>query len=143
VSAKKNKEAVRRVIEEAFNKGNLTVVDGVMSAEYVYHSSLGDAKGPDGFKKTVNMFRAAFPDIHSIIEDIVAEGDKVATRATLRGTHKGEFMGIAPTGKNINVAVSGLVRFAGEKEVEAWGNMDMLAVYQQLGVIPPVGKSKV
>lgn len=139
MSVKKNKEAVRRVIEEAFNKGNLAVVDGVMSTEYVYHSSLGDAKGPDGFKKTVNMFRTAFPDIHSTIEDIVAEGDKVATRATLRGTHRGEFMGIAPTDKKINVAVSGLIRFAGEKEVEAWGNMDMLTFYQQLGIIPPIG----
>ena len=141
MSAKKNKEAVRRVIEEAFNKGNLAVVDAIMSAEYVYHSTLGDAKGPDGFKQTVKMFRVAFPDIISKIEDIVAEGDKVATRATLSGTHTGEFMGIAPTGKNIKVAVSGLVRFAGDKEVEAWGNMDMLTFYQQLGVTPPISPS--
>jgi predicted ester cyclase len=111
-----------------------------MAAEYVYHSSLGDTKGPDGFKQMVNMFRTAFPDIHSTIEDIVAEGDKVATRAILRGTHQGEFMGITPTGKKINVAVSGLIRFAGGKEVEAWGVMDTLAFYQQLGITPPVGQ---
>ncbi|OGO18404.1 MAG: hypothetical protein A2Z15_02170 [Chloroflexi bacterium RBG_16_50_11] len=139
MSAKRNKVAVRQIIEEAFNKGNLTVVDGVMAAEYVYHSSSGDAKGPDGFKQMINMFRTAFPDINSTIEDIVAEGDKVATRATLRGTHQGNFMGIAPTGKKINVAASGLIRFAGSKEVEAWGNMDMLSMYQQLGVVPPMG----
>src|SRR4030067_234908 len=139
MSAKRNKVAVRQIIEEAFNKGNLTVVDGVMAAEYVYHSSSGDAKGPDGFKQMINMFRTAFPDINSTIEDIVAEGDKVATRATLQGTHQGNFMGIAPTGKKINVVASGLIRFTGSKEVEAWGNMDMLSMYQQLGVVPPMG----
>ncbi len=81
----------------------------------------------------------AFPDLHLTIEDEIAEGDKVVTRVTARGTHQGSFMGIRPTGKR--AVVTGIVidRFANGKTVEAWNNLDDLGLLQQLGVIPAPG----
>jgi len=140
MSTEQNKAMVRRIFEEVFNKGNLSVVDEIMTNDYVYHMGQGmEFKGPDGFKQLATIFRNAFPDLHFTVEDMVAEGDKVATRATLQGTHKGDLMGIAPTGKQFTTTGFNIIRFAGGKEVEAFGAADMLAMYQQLGVAPPIG----
>jgi predicted ester cyclase len=98
-----------------------------------------EVKGPDGFKQFATMFRNAFPDLHITVEDMIAEGDKVATRETLRGTHKGDLMGIAATGKKVTFSGTVIIRFAGGKEVEAFGVTDMFAMYQQLGLAPPIG----
>ena len=130
---------LRRVVEEAFNKGNLAVVDELIAPNYVFHVPGNEVKGPEGFKQYVTMMRTAFPDVHVTLEDMIGEGDKVATRATLRGTHKGDLMGIAPTGKQFTTTGFDIIRFAGGKEVEAFGAADMLAMYQQLGVMPPIG----
>ncbi len=140
MSTEQNKAKVRRVFEEVFNKGNLSVVDEIMANDYVFHMGQGvEFKGPNGFKQLATMFRNAFPDIHFTVEDMMAEGDKVATRYTLRGTHKGELMGIRPTGKQFTTTGNVIMRFASGKEVEAFGVGDMLAMYQQLGVVPPIG----
>jgi predicted ester cyclase len=82
------------------------------------------------------VFRDAFPDLRFTAEDIIAEGDKVAARYTMRGTHQGEFMGVAPTGNRIEVTGIDIVRFEGGKMVEHWANSDELGMMQQLGVIP-------
>ncbi|MBA7559052.1 MAG: ester cyclase [Dehalococcoidia bacterium] len=140
MSAEENKAVLRRVAEEIFNKGDLAVVDEVIASNYVYHGSGGqEYKSPEGFKQIVTMFRNAFPDLHMTVEDMVAEGDKVAHRLTIRGTHKGELMGIAPTGKQVTISAVTISRFAGGKEAEAWSNLDQLGMYQQLGVAPPTG----
>jgi steroid delta-isomerase-like uncharacterized protein len=140
MSTEENKAKVRRVFEEVFNKGNLSVVDEIMANDYVYHMGQGmEVKGPDGFKQFATMFRNAFPDLHITVEDMIAEGDKVATRETLRGTHKGDLMGIAATGKKVTFSGTVIIRFAGGKEVEAFGVTDMFAMYQQLGLAPPIG----
>jgi len=140
MSTEENKAIIRRNWEEAFNKGNLAVADEIMAPNYIYHGPGGqELKGPEGFKQLVTMFRTAFPDLRATVEDMFAEGDKVAHRATIRGTHKGDLMGIAPTGKQVTVSATVISRFAGGKEVEAWANIDMLAMYQQLGVAPPGG----
>ncbi len=88
------------------------------------------------------MWRAGFPDLHITIEDIIAEGDKVATRATARGTHKGEFMNIPPTGKQVTVTSIAIQQIAGGKVVEVWVNIDHLGMMQQLGAVPPPGEKK-
>ena len=140
MSTEENKAVLRRVAEEIFNKGDLAVVDEVIAPNYVYHGSGGqEYKSPEGFKQIVTMFRTAFPDLHMTVEDMVAEGDKVAQRITIRGTHKGELMGIAPTGKQVTDTGIIIVRFAGGKEVEAWGITDLLGMMQQMGVAPPMG----
>ena len=140
MSTKENKAMLRRNCEEAFNKGNLAVADENIATNYVYHGSGGqEFKGPEGFKQLVTMFRTAFPDLRITVEDMVAEGDKVAHRATMRGTHKGDLMGIAPTGKQVTIAAIVISRFVGGKEVEAWSNLDQLGMMQQMGVAPPMG----
>ncbi len=140
MSIEENKAMLRRVWEEAFNKGDLAVANEIMTTNYVYRGPMGqELIGPEGFMQVVTMFRTAFPDIHATLEDMFAEGDKVAHRTTIRGTHKGDLMGIAPTGKQVTVSATVISRFAGGKEVEAWSNIDMLGMFQQLGVSPPGG----
>ncbi len=99
MSVEENKAKQRRVWEEIFNKGDLSVVPELFAPNYVYHGPVGmEYKGPEGFKQIVTMFRTAFPDMRVTTEDMVAEGDMVVSRWTGRGTHKGDYMGIAPTG---------------------------------------------
>lgn len=137
MSAKDNKEAVRRTVEEAINKGELDVIDEVMDAGYVYHVPDNEVVGPDGFKLYVSMMRAALPDLKMTIEDMVAEGNTVASRFIIRGTHHGHFMGVAPTGKKVEISEAVFIRFKNGKEVEAWPYTDTLSIYQQLGVGNP------
>ena len=140
MSTEDNKALLRRNIEEVLNKGNLAVADEIQATNYVYHGSGGqEINGPEGFKQFITMFRTALPDFHCTIEDMVAEGDKVAHRLTLRGTHKGDLMGMAATGKQVTISAIVISRFAGGKEVEAWVNLDDLGMMQQLGVAPPMG----
>jgi predicted ester cyclase len=86
------------------------------------------------------MFRAAFPDGVMTIEDMIAEGDKVATRKTYRGTHQGQFLGIPPTGRHISVGLIDMMRLVDGKVVEHWNVGDDLSMLQQLGVLPPLEK---
>jgi steroid delta-isomerase-like uncharacterized protein len=95
-----NKILVRRWYDEAWNKGDMAAVDDLLSPTYVGHAAgAPDVKGTEGIKQLVATFGTAFPDHRVTVEDIVAEGDKVAVRYTMRGTHRGEFMGVAPTNK--------------------------------------------
>lgn len=136
MSAEENKAMVRRIVEEAINKGEMAVVDEVLADSYVYHVPGNEVRGPDGFKLYVAMMRTALPDLKITIENMVAEGDMVASRFTIRGTHQGDFMGIAATGKQVTIAEAVFIRFEGGKEVEAWPYTDTLSIYQQLGVSP-------
>lgn len=94
---------------------------------------------PEGYKQFVTISRSALPDFHTTVEDIIAEGDKVVQRFTARDTHKGEFMGIPPTGKQVTMTGIAIDRIAGSKIVENWANMDMLGMMVQLGVVSPPG----
>lgn len=143
MSAEENKAKIRRIIEEVANKGNMAVADEVIDKNYVYHGSGGqEYKGPEGFKQYMAAVRQAFPDVHMTIEDIVAEGDKVVHRARMKGTFKGEFMGMAPTGKQVDMSMINVSRFAGNKETEAWQYFDTLAMMQQLGATPPAQQAQ-
>ena len=140
MSTEENKAKQRRVWEEIINKGNLAVADELFATNYIYHGPVGmEFKGPEGLKQLISMFRNALPDIHVTVEDMIAEGDKVVSRITGRGTHKGEMMGIPPTGKHTTVTGIIITRWAGGKEVETWEMLDMLSMMQQLGVVPPMG----
>jgi steroid delta-isomerase-like uncharacterized protein len=136
--AEENKAIFRRYVEEVGNEGNLELADEIFD-RYLAHQSDGSVleRGPEDVKRFTGEFRAAFPDFHSTIEDMVAEGDKVVTRWKATGTHQGEFRGIAPTGNRIEVTGIGIFRFSAEgKVVESWDNMDQLGMMQQLGVVP-------
>jgi steroid delta-isomerase-like uncharacterized protein len=139
MSVEENKAKQRRVWEEVFNKGNLAILPELFSPNYVFSSPLGmEAKGPDGFKQMVAVMRTAFPDVHVTIDDLFGEGDRVACRATITGTFKGEMMGIPPTGKKVTAPVILITHWKDGKEVAAWESLDTLAFYRQLGIpIPP------
>ena len=131
-----NKRLVRRGIEEVWNRGNLAAVDELVASDFVIHSSPDEIHGPEGAKQYAAMLRAAFPDIHLTIDDQIAEGDRVVTRWTARGTHLGPFQGIPSTGKQVRVTAIDIDRVANGKLVECWTNVDELGLLRQLGVLP-------
>ena len=135
------KVLVRRLFEEVWNQGNLAAIDELFAPSYIrYDPAAPEAKGLAGFKQLVVMLRTAFPDLHFTLEEIIAEDDKVMTRALLRGTHRGEYLGIAPTGKPVAVMGMVVLRIAQGKFQEGWLMMDNLGLLQQLGMVPPVGQ---
>jgi steroid delta-isomerase-like uncharacterized protein len=129
-------------MEEVFNRGNISLVDELFAPDFVEHEELppGIPPGREAVKQLPTMFRSAFPDFKVTIDDVIAEGDKVVVRSTWSGTHKGEFMGIPPTGKSVSFGVFDTIRIAGGKFVEHWGQMDTIGMMQQLGVIPAPGE---
>ena len=142
-----NKALARRGIEEVFNQGKLNVVDELVAPNATFHDAGvpgGKFTGPQGLKQFVQIYRTAFPDIKITIDDQIAEGDKVATRWTGTGTHKGELMGIKATNKHSTVTGIQVERYQNGKLVESWASYDMLGMLQQLGVVPsltPAGTS--
>jgi steroid delta-isomerase-like uncharacterized protein len=139
MSTQDNKTLVRRWYED-FNQRNLTIVDELFTPDYVYHNPPTTLHGPEEFKQFLSLYLTAFPDARFTVEDDLAEGDRVASRATLRGTHQGEFMGIPPTGKPVTVTGIAIDRIVGGKFVEGWLNFAALGMLQQLGVIPAPGQ---
>ena len=138
MSEEQNKATFRRYVEEVGNEGNLDLVDEIFD-RYLSHQSDGHAeeRGPEDVKQFTGEFHQAFPDFRTVVEDQIAEGDKVVTRWRASGTHQGEFRGIAPTGKQITVTGIGIFRFSDEgKVVESWDNFDQLGMMRQLGAIP-------
>lgn len=139
--AAENKAIVLRSLEELYNKGNVDLADEFYAAEYVWHNVSGpDIHGFEGMKEHVAIVRNAFPDIHITADDMIGEGDKVVTRWTIVGTHKGDFAGIPPTGVQVTFTGILISRLEGGKIVEEWENSDVLGLLQQLGVIPTSGQ---
>ena len=142
MSTEANKAIARRFLEEVLGQGKLAVVDEIVAPE---HKSSGPGSvpglppGPEGTKMFVGIYRSAFPDIHFTIDDQIADGERVVTRWTAHGTHKGELMGIPPTGKSTTVHGMTLDRIVNGKMVESWAVFDQLGMLQQLGVIPTPG----
>ena len=139
MSTEDNKATTRRFFEEVWNQGKLTVVDEFCAPSFIYHTPTGPIHGLEGFKQFATMYRTAFPDLHIPMEDMIAEADKVVTRWTARGTHKGDLMGIPPTGKQATTTGISIFSVANGKAVEQWANYDDLGLLQQLGVIPAMG----
>ena len=107
-----------------------------MSTDVVVHGgSMGEFRGLNALKGFISGYRAAFPDVRSEVEDQIAEGDKVVTRWTSRGTHEGDLNGIAPTGKAMETSGVTIERIAGDRIVEVWVAKDDLGMLQQLGVV--------
>jgi steroid delta-isomerase-like uncharacterized protein len=142
MSTEMYKDIVRRWVADGWNQGNLALVDEMYSPNYTMHDpSLPNQMlvGTEAFKGFVSAFRTAMPDFHFTIEDLVAEGDKIAWRFTATGTQKGELMGIPPTGNKGTATGSVISRFENGQWTEDWVNWDTLGFLQQLGVIPKMG----
>jgi steroid delta-isomerase-like uncharacterized protein len=128
---------LNRIIEEAFNLGNLAAVDEVLAPDHFAHNAFGGApNGPKGLKWLIAMFRTAFPDLHCTVEDEIREGDKFAAHWTMRGTHLGLFLGNPPTGKQMQAQGIIFAGFEKEMMVEYWMLIDQFGLLQQLGIIP-------
>jgi len=141
MSLEENKALGRRSVEEVWGKGNLDAVDELYATDFVWHwAPPGVAPDREGYKQFVTMSFAAFGDVHCATEDAIAEGDKVVVRWTWRATHKGEYMGIAPTGKKVTLTGIAISRIVDGKIVEEWGEMDNLGMMEQLGVVAPSGQ---
>jgi steroid delta-isomerase-like uncharacterized protein len=138
MSAEENKAVVRREIEELFNHtGNLDAADEIYAPDYVGHEpAFGDVRGVEGAKEFAADMRQAFPDLESTIEDQIAEGDKVVTRFSSRGTHQGETEDLGPpTGNRVEITGITIERFSDGKIAEDWTNFDALGMMQQLGLV--------
>jgi len=133
VSIEENKALVHRAYELA-NRREMEAFFELLAPDYVEHLSTGD-KSLEQLKQYTGTVFEAFPDIHFTIEDMVAEGDKVAVRVTWRGTHKGVFMDMAPTGNKIDITNANLIKIIAGKWVEFWSITD-IRLMEQLGVIP-------
>ena len=144
MSVEENKAIARRMYEafgQAVSTGNWAALDAVLAADAIDHNPVpGQGPGLEGVKQVFAVFAAGFPDIHFSVEDMIAEGDKVVSRLTMHGTHRGDFQGIAPTGKSITQTGIDILRIVGGKVVERWGEFDNLGLLQQLGVIPAPGQ---
>ncbi len=132
---KKNKEVARRFLEEIWNRSNFAVVDEVLARDYDGHSSTV-IRGPEGAVAFIPRLRAAFPDFQFKVLDQIAEGDKVATRWKLCGTHEGEFRGVPASGKRVEMTGITIFRVANGKLIEGWTNEDVLGMLQQIEAIP-------
>jgi len=138
MSLEKNKAIVRKAIE-AINKQDLSLLDDLVAPNYFDHRQV---RGRENVKQFVTMVFKAFPDFHATIEDIIAEGDKVWARVTYSGTHTGDYLGFAPTGKTISYNSVTIKRLVNGKMVEGWTVNDMLDFFKQLGIIEPTEKAK-
>lgn len=134
MSTEDNKAAFRRVIAEAFNKGNYDVLRDHFNPDFVEHQ-FGLHATIEGVQGDIQFLRTAFPDFTLTIEDMAADGDKVWARMTAHGTNRGGFMG-PPNGKSFKIAVFDQVRFEDGKIVEHWGSPDRFAMMSQLGLLP-------
>lgn len=141
MSIEQNKALVRRLVEEVVNQGNMSVIDELFAPDFVEHEKLPPEipPGREAPKIMFTMLRSAFPDFRATIEHLIAEGDLVVVSMTWRGTQKGEFMGMPPTGKSISIEVIDIIRLAEGKFVEHWGIMDSMGMMQQLGAMPAPG----
>jgi len=140
MSTEESKALVRREYEQGVNKKDFDVRDGALASNYVGHfPGVPPIQGIEAFRQFTSGFFTAFPDLQTTIEDLIAEGDKVAVRQTWRGTHTGNFLGIPPTGKQVAFTSTEFYRVADGKLAEEWIELDMLGLLQQLGAIPPMG----
>jgi steroid delta-isomerase-like uncharacterized protein len=141
MSVEENKAVVRRHTEMYWNQGRLDLAHEVHASDIVFHDADSPAlRGSEAYDQFATMYRTAFPDIHFTTEGMLAEGDLVATRWTCTGTHQGELMGIAPTGKSVVTVGIDIFRIVDGKIAEQWVNWSTLSMLQQLGVIPRMGE---
>jgi steroid delta-isomerase-like uncharacterized protein len=131
-----NKVAMKRFFEDVYNNGNLELFDELTAADFFSHDPGNPSPDREGVKQVIVAIRAAFPDVRFIADDLIAEGDRVAARFTMRGTQQGDFMGIPATGKEIVVTGIDIVRFENGKAAEHWHEWSGLGLLQQLGALP-------
>ncbi len=144
MSAEQNELVARRIGEELFNQGDLSVADELIALNAVDHNEPPGTDCREHFKRVATLLRSAFPDLHMHVEDVIAEGEKIALRITVSGTHTGPgaFAGLPPSGKRFQIQQMRFARFANGQMTESWAVIDMFAWMQQLGAIPARGSGE-
>jgi steroid delta-isomerase-like uncharacterized protein len=128
-----NKEIVRRYSDELWGRGDFAAADEVLAVDLVDHNLLpGQGSGREGHKQVVALFRGAFPDLQVVTEDLLEDGDRVALRWRAEGTHRGDLMGLPPTGKRVTLTGIEILRIAGGRIVERWAEDNGQSVVAQL-----------
>lgn len=137
----RNKAALARIYD-IFNTGNVDMAGDFVAVDAIEHQTMPGVTetGLAGFKQTVGMLREAFPDLHMAADQVMAEGDYVAARFTMSGTHNGPMMGMPASGKHFEISGVDIVRFADGKVAEHWGYQDDVGMMQQLGMMPEEGQ---
>lgn len=130
-----NKAVVRRLVEEVINRGEIQLLPVFVAEDHVHHDQTGDLYGPEGVLLDVIETRASFPDLHVTLDELLADGDRVVRRFTLRGTQQGAFMDVPATGRPVAVSGIGIDRLADGKLVETWISLDIFGLLSQLGVV--------
>jgi steroid delta-isomerase-like uncharacterized protein len=136
------KALVRRWFEEVWNQGRESTIDELFLPDAVAHGlgdSEADVRGPAEFKVFVKNMRSSIPDTHVRIDDIICEGDRVAVRVTLEGTHTGDGLGVPPSGRKVSIQGMVIARMEGGRIVEGWNSYDQLGLLRQIGALPRVG----
>ena len=138
MSTEENKALARRWAEEVWSEGNLDLIDELVLPDYVDHDPAlpEEVRGPEGVRRYIEEFRDAFPDMRLSVEDQVAEADKVVSRWTARGTHRGAFMGVAASGNRLEMEGMSIDRFSEGRFVESWESYDALGMMRQIGAVP-------
>ena len=141
--AEENKAIMRRYFG-VFEQGNIDLLDELLASDYLNHTPAAPElpTGPEEVKGVVSMFRGGIPDLRVLVEDMIAEGDKVATRYTLEGTHGGELFGVPPTGQRLSIKSISVERVSEGKIREHWRITDSLEMMQQLGLVPELGQEE-
>jgi predicted ester cyclase len=129
-------DLVRRIFERGINERDPEALRALVGDGYVNHDLPAPAPGPDGLTAVLDQFFAAFPDMHVTVEDVIEDGDRIATRGRFVGTHRGEFNGVAATGRPVDVKYIDVWRVEDGKAVENWVQMDLLGLLQQVGAVP-------
>ena len=142
-SATDNVTKSKRLLE-TFSSGDVAVADQLLDPQAINNdpalpAAIRSLRGPETFKRTVSMYRTGFPDLQMVVDDAMADGDKVALRWHAEGTHRGELQGLAPTGKRGSVTGIAIYQWRDGKVVEAWTEWDNLGLARQLGAAPPEG----
>ncbi len=141
MAEEENKIIARRFNEDVWGKGDEAALEELFAEDAVDHGAVpGQPPGREGHKYQLTLFRNAFPDLRVATEDIFSEGDKVASRWTARGTHRGDLMGVAPTGNEVTIEGIDVLRIAEGRIVERWAQPDLLGMMQQLGAVPAPGQ---
>lgn len=132
------KELARRVLQDVYAGANVDAADEIYAADFVDHDPGAPEEmrhGPEGVKKQAAMYQSAFEGLQLTIEDQVEQGDKVVTRWTARGTHKGELMGVPPSGNQVTITGITIARVADDRIQEEWSNWDGIGMLEQIGAL--------
>jgi predicted ester cyclase len=130
------KELIRRIFDEVVNEGRMDVIEELFTEDYLDHGPMGDMVGRETFRGLIEMWRAAVPDVHCEVRNLVADGDLVGWTVHSTGTHTGDQLGFPATGKRFETVSANIGRMRDGKACEHWAEQGMFPMLVQLGIIP-------